>query len=50
MRAVWGIDPQARLATTHAPDGTARVYGDDADLPGGDILPGFAVSLAELFA
>ncbi|MEM9883161.1 MAG: Uma2 family endonuclease [Planctomycetota bacterium] len=49
-RAVWVVDPKSQTVATHAPDGRAHVYGRDDTLPGGEVLPGFELPLAELFA
>lgn len=46
---VWIVDPAARTVTVHAPTGTARVLGPDDVLGGGDVVPGFAVRVHELF-
>lgn len=50
VRAVWVVDHRKETATVYtAPD--AAVVFDSADyLDGGDILPGFRLPLAELFA
>ncbi|MEM1061786.1 MAG: Uma2 family endonuclease [Planctomycetota bacterium] len=46
---VWIIDPQTRTATVHtAPDEATRVEPDGV-LDGDDVLPGFRVTLADLF-
>ncbi|MFO7261681.1 MAG: Uma2 family endonuclease [bacterium] len=59
-RLVWVVDPRVRTVTVYAPGTTARVYGGGADvappgserdvLLGGDVLPGFRLSVAGLFA
>ena len=49
-RAVWVVDPHARRVTIHEPRGEPRVFGDSDTLPGGDVLPGFALAVAEVFA
>ena len=46
---VWVVYPEIRTVVAHRPDGTARVHGEDDTLHGGDVLPGFAVRVAELF-
>lgn len=49
-RLVWYIDPRARTATIYtAPDQFTVLY-ESAALDGGDLLPGFALPLRELFA
>lgn len=50
-RAVWVVWPQARridIWTADASEPTS-VQGAGATLEGGDVLPGFALSLADLF-
>jgi Uma2 family endonuclease len=52
VRLVWYIDPAARTVevyTPAAPD-TPRTLNAGDTLDGGEVLPGFALSLAELFA
>lgn len=57
---VWVVDPRTRTVAAYGPGGTARVYGGGAGvappgserdvLLGGDLLPGFRLSVAGLFA
>jgi Uma2 family endonuclease len=50
VRQVWLIDPEARAVAVHtAPNEVAFLYQDQT-LEGGEVLPGFTVSLRELFA
>jgi Uma2 family endonuclease len=46
---VWVLWPRSRTVTVYWPDGTARELGPDDQLTGGDVLPGFAVAVRELF-
>jgi Uma2 family endonuclease len=49
VRLVWCIDPRTRTAQVYtSPDTVHRVLEDDA-LDGGAVLPGFRVTLRELF-
>ena len=48
-RLVWVIAPAARTATIYRTDGAARLLREGDHLDGGDVLPGLAISLAELF-
>lgn len=47
-RAVWVVHPDTRSVVVHTPDGLARLLGPDDVLTGGDALPGFTVTVAEL--
>ena len=49
-RAVWVVDPRARTVVVHEPSVEPRVLGDSDTLPGGDVLPGFALAVAEVFS
>lgn len=50
VKLIWIIDPQRRKVTIHAPDlENPIVLKGDAVLDGGEILPGFQISLAKLF-
>jgi Uma2 family endonuclease len=49
-RLVWVLRPRRRSVTVHAADGTTREFGADDELEGGEVLPGFRVHVAELFA
>jgi Uma2 family endonuclease len=48
-RLVWVVDPPARTVQVREPGRAPRVLGIDAVLDGGEVLPGFALPLAELF-
>ncbi len=51
-RLVWVIDPKARTATVYddpARPNHAAAVSDTGSLDGGTVLPGFTLSLAELF-
>ncbi|MEO0514302.1 MAG: Uma2 family endonuclease [Planctomycetota bacterium] len=50
VRLVWNVDPETKQVTAHHPDGQARVYAEDQTLDGGQVLPGFTLDLAKLFA
>ena len=50
VRLVWVVDPQARLAAVHRPGGLVTVLREDGALDGEDVLPGFRLPLAPLFA
>jgi Uma2 family endonuclease len=50
VRLVWEIDPDTRHVSVYHPDQPAVVLGVGQCLDGGDVLPGFALPLADLFA
>ena len=49
-RLVWVVYPAQRLVVVHEPSGTARHLSGSEHLDGGDVLPGFEVEVACLFA
>ena len=49
VRLVWFIDNRSRSVAVHGADGAARLLGEGDVLDGGDVLPGFAIPVAELF-
>lgn len=48
-RMVWVLWPRRQSVSVHSPDGL-RELGPDAILDGADVLPGFRVRVADLFA
>jgi len=49
-RLVWLADPRSRTVTAYHPDGSARVHHENETLAGGDAVPGFTLSVREVFA
>jgi Uma2 family endonuclease len=49
-RLVWIIDPPTRSATVHTSPEQSVAIPADGKLSGAEVLPGFEVALAELFA
>jgi len=47
---VWVVDPARALISVYRADGSQALLGISDALDGGDVLPGFALALAELFA
>lgn len=47
---VWVLWPDTRSVSIHRPDGTSSEISVHAQLDGGDILPGFIVTVGDLFA
>lgn len=46
---VWVLWPSQRTMTVYASNGSAQELGPDADVDGGDILPGFTARVGDLF-
>jgi Uma2 family endonuclease len=47
---VWFVDPETRSVTVYAADGSSTVEAESGTLSGGDVLPGLALPVAEIFA
>jgi len=47
---IWMLFPRQRRVVVHQPGREPRTLGPSDRLDGGDVLPGFAVPIAELFA
>jgi len=50
VRRVWEVDPAARTVTVYTAADPATVLHEDQTLDGRDVLPGFALSVRQLFA
>ena len=50
VRLVWTVDPRARTVTVLAPGAEPRTLRSGDTLDGGDVLPGFSVPVADIFA
>lgn len=50
VRLVWRIDPRPRDVTVYTPDGAVVRLAESDALDGADVVPGFALLVAELFA
>ena len=50
VRLVWVVDSQRRKAYVFRPDRPSRTLAAGDSLEGEDVLPGFVLSLAELFS
>jgi Uma2 family endonuclease len=50
VQLVWEIDPDARTATTYTSVRDFAVFNHNQTLTGDPVLPGFQLSLADLFA
>jgi Uma2 family endonuclease len=49
-RAVWVFNPKKRTAAVYASPTDVRILNEQETLDGGDVLPGFTLDLAKLFA
>ena len=50
VRLVWIVDPVRKSIVAHHPDRTARTFVSGETIDGGDVLPGFAMAVADAFA
>ncbi len=50
VRLVWVLDPMNALVTVQRPGEDAAILGAGETLDGGEVLPGFSVSVDEIFA
>ena len=50
VRLIWVVDPEPRTVTVLATNQPVLVIKSDGVLDGGDVLPGFSVAVAEIFA
>lgn len=50
VRLVWYIDPKKRTARVFTAPDRSRLVREGGSLDGGDVLPGFALPLRDLFA
>lgn len=49
-REVWVIQPATRTVEVWRPDTSMRIVREDGTLDGGDVIPGFRLAIADLFA
>jgi Uma2 family endonuclease len=50
VRLVWCVDPEARTVEVYTTPEQSVLLREEDTLDGGMVLPGFALSLRELFA
>jgi Uma2 family endonuclease len=50
VRLVWLVDPASQTVTIFHPDAIPTKLGVDENLDGGEVLPDFAVAVAEIFS
>jgi Uma2 family endonuclease len=47
---VWDVDPETRTVVVHRPVAEPVTLGEDQEIDGGDVIPGFRCRVAEFFA
>lgn len=50
VHLVWVANPLLRSVTEYTPDRTARIFVEGEALSGGDVVPGFELPVATIFA
>jgi Uma2 family endonuclease len=50
VRLVWALDPTRRTVRVRRPDGSDRLLTEHDTLDGEDVLPGFRLAVARIFA
>lgn len=48
-KSVWVVYPDSRRVVVHQPGGAAQTYGEDSTIEEPELLPGFSLSLSEIF-
>lgn len=48
-KAVWIVNPRHRTVSVHTPDDASVVYQMGDTIPGGEVLPGFELPVADIF-
>jgi Uma2 family endonuclease len=48
-KLVWLVFPEKKMVEVHRPDADFETYLSDETLSGGDVLPDFSMSVAEIF-
>jgi Uma2 family endonuclease len=49
VKQVWQIYPENREIVVYLPDETSKTYRPGDTIPGGDLLPGFTLDVAQVF-
>jgi len=48
-RQVWVLYPDTRQISVHLADGSSRIFSSSDSISGGDVLPGFSISVNKIF-
>jgi Uma2 family endonuclease len=48
-KMVWLVFPEKQFVEVHLPDGNYETYTQGDTVSGGEILPNFSISVAEIF-
>ena len=49
VKLVWLIHPSTKSVNVYTPDRTVRILGENDELDGGEVLPGFRLRIADIF-
>ena len=49
VRQVWHVYPETQEVVVYGADGTVHTYGVGQTIPGADVLPGFTLTVADIF-
>ncbi len=49
VKLIWVVHPVQRTVTVYTADRNARVLYEDEILDGGDVLPGFTITVSDIF-
>jgi Uma2 family endonuclease len=47
---VWSVDPESRTVVVYRPGAEPVTLGEDQEIDGGDVIPGFRCRVADFFA
>lgn len=50
VQLVWTVHPSQKMVTVFTPDRASRIFTEEEELDGGEVLPGFTLNVAEIFA
>ena len=50
MRLIWLVEPATKTVTVYRSHQDVKVFTADQEIEGGDVIPGFRIRVAEIFA